>query len=98
MAEHPLDVDSLFSLRRLTPEQTVRTEAVFAAARSLVLVLDAVVPPSADRSAAIRKVREAVWTSVHAISRDEGVIGIADTTRTASPGVPLPNPDVPTGV
>lgn len=92
MADHPLDVDSLFSLRKLTTEQEARATAVLAAARALVLVLDSAVPPSEDRSAAIRKVREAVWTAVHAISRDERVLGTAGGYPTSYLGVSLPLP------
>ena len=56
-------IDNVFSYHAPTPEQIPKYAALRAAAKQFAGVLFEICPPSADRSAAIRKLREAVMTA-----------------------------------
>lgn len=62
------DLDILFSYQRLTVEQSLRYAKIRDAARNLAQVILNTTPPGADRSAAVRKVREAVMMAHAGIS------------------------------
>lgn len=56
-------LDSFELLREPTPLQRSRLQSLQAAAMNLGLAIQNCVPPGADRSAAMRKVREAMMTA-----------------------------------
>lgn len=58
-----IDIDHIFKYHAPTPEQLPKYEAVRAAARAFAEVIVANTPPSADQSAAMRHLREAVMTA-----------------------------------
>lgn len=57
------DLDHIFKYHTPTPEQLPKYEALRAAAKSFAEAIVAHTPPSADQSAALRHVREAVMTA-----------------------------------
>jgi hypothetical protein len=61
----PIDetVEQVFSYHRPTEDQVPKYEQIRAAAKQLAQVIVNTCPPSADRTAALRKVREAVMTA-----------------------------------
>lgn len=61
-------LDDVFRYHAPTPEQVEDYEVLRDAAKSFARTLMQVVPASADRSAALRKVREAVMTANAAIA------------------------------
>lgn len=72
-------IENLFKPRLLDNEQTARAFWVREAALAFAQVVIRNVPDCADRSAAIRKIREAVFTANSAISMEEKIptIGIS---------------------
>ncbi|HLT92102.1 MAG TPA: hypothetical protein VKZ85_14305 [Woeseiaceae bacterium] len=62
------DLDRFFTYHPPTPDQIPRYEELRAAARTFAEVILRVTPASADQTAAIRKVREAVMTANAAIA------------------------------
>lgn len=60
----------IFTYHDSKPEDVAKYQAIRAAALEFSRVLVANTPPSADQSAAIRKVREAVMTANAAIALD----------------------------
>lgn len=69
-AHSPLSekIDELFTYHAPTPEQIPKYEAIRAAAKVFAHVLVANTPPSADQTAAIRKLRECVHVANAAIA------------------------------
>jgi hypothetical protein len=63
-------VDRLFTHIVPSDAQVHAMEQVREMAKLLVKAIHRNVPPSADRTAAFRKIREAVWTVNHAIVHD----------------------------
>jgi hypothetical protein len=61
-------LDDIFSYHAPTGEQPAQYEAIRAAAKVFAKVLVANTPPSADQTAAIRKLRESVMTANAAIA------------------------------
>jgi len=59
----PFDLDWIFSYHSPTPDQLPKYEAIRAAAKQFARVLIDNTPASADQTAAIRKLREAVMTA-----------------------------------
>ena len=59
-----------FDFHKPSAEQILRIEHVRAAARNFWHVIEAYCPPSADRSAAQRKVREAMMTANASIAQE----------------------------
>lgn len=72
-------IENLFKSRLLDSEQTARAFWVREAGLAFAQVIMRNTPDCADRSAAIRKIREAVFTANSAISMEERIptIGIA---------------------
>lgn len=64
-------IENLFKPRLLDNEQTARAFWVHEAALAFAQVVIRNVPDCADRSAAIRKIREAVFTANAAIAMEE---------------------------
>ena len=64
-------LDDVFTYHPPTPEQAKAYENIRATARELVEVILNACPDCADKSAAIRKVREAVMTANAAIALQE---------------------------
>lgn len=64
------DIETLFTYHAPNAEQIDALAAVRQSAKHLALVILAHAPPCADRSAAIRKLREAVMTANAAIVLD----------------------------
>ena len=58
-----IDVDELFTYHKPTGDQPERYEAIREAAKTFARVLLDNTPPSADQTAAIRKLRESVMTA-----------------------------------
>jgi len=58
-----IDVDDLFTYHPPTGDQPARYEAIREAAKTFARVLLDNTPPSADQTAAIRKLRESVMTA-----------------------------------
>jgi hypothetical protein len=58
-----LDLQDLFSYHAPDGDDRTRYEALRSAARNFAEAMIANCPPSADRSAAVRKVREALMTA-----------------------------------
>ena len=65
-----MTIDHVFSYHPPTPEQIPKYEALRQAAKDFASVIDRQVPECADKSAALRKVREAVMTANAAIALD----------------------------
>lgn len=65
-----MDLDHVFVYHPPTPEQIPKYEAVRAAAKVFADVLQVNTPACADQSAALRLVREAVWTANASIALD----------------------------
>lgn len=61
-------LESWFTYHSATEEQVAQYQAIRNAAKSLASAIVANCPPSADTTAAIRKVREAVMTANAAIA------------------------------
>lgn len=61
-------LDAWFVYHPATPEQALRYEALRRAAREFADAIVYHTPPSADQTAALRKVREAVFTANAAIA------------------------------
>jgi hypothetical protein len=65
-----MDINNIFTYHSPTPEQLPKYEAIRAKAKELGLVIVENTPPSADQTAAIRLLREAVMTANAAIALD----------------------------
>jgi hypothetical protein len=65
-----LDLDHIFSYHAPTPEKNIKYVELRMAALRLARVIDATVPDCADKSDAIRKLRECVMTANAAIALD----------------------------
>jgi hypothetical protein len=65
-----LDLDNLFDYHPPKPEQLPRYEKVRMAAKAFARVIVETTEPSADQSAAVRKVSEAAMTANAAIARE----------------------------
>jgi hypothetical protein len=65
--------EAIFTYHRPTPDQIPKYEAIRKAALVFAEVIEANVPGCADRSAAVRKLREAVMTANAAIAL-EGLV------------------------
>jgi len=63
----PQDVEHLFVSHTMSEDQKVHSQRIRNAAKEFTKVLIANTPPSADQTAAVRKVREAVFTANAAI-------------------------------
>lgn len=61
-------IETLFTYHEPTPEQEISYLQIREAGKALVRCIDAHVPPGPDRTAAVRKVREAVMTANTAIA------------------------------
>lgn len=61
-------IEELFTYHAPTEEQKGKYLRIRAAGQALARVIDADVPPGPDRTAAVRKVREAVMTANAAIA------------------------------
>ena len=57
------DIEHLFTHHRPSPAQVILYERFRAAAKQFAYTVLATTPPSADQTAAIRKIREAVMTA-----------------------------------
>lgn len=57
------EIDRTFTYHQVTGDQAERYEALRAAGRTAAIAIVQCCPPSADRSAAIRKLREAIMTA-----------------------------------
>lgn len=64
------DLKKCFTFQNCGPEKDILFNGVRAAARDLVEVILTNCPPCADRTAAVRKVREAVMTANASIALD----------------------------
>lgn len=69
--EQQAELDNVFSYHKPFGTQPQRYEAIRAKAKELATVILLSTPKSADQSAAIRKVREAVMTANAAIAINE---------------------------
>ena len=69
----PIDLDNLFTFHAATGEQGNRYERLRAAGKVFAQEILDSTPPGADQSAAIRKVREAVFTANAAIACGESL-------------------------
>ena len=65
------EIDNLFTYHSPTEDQIVRYAAIRQAGKDLALTILASTPKSADQTAALRKVREAVMTANAAIATNE---------------------------
>ena len=65
------DVDRMFTYHPPKGDQTERYESLRHAARLLGMTIIELTPPSADQTAAIRKLRECVMTANAAIALEE---------------------------
>lgn len=63
-------IDELFTYHPPTPNQIPRYQAIRDSAKDFAKTVMAACPPSADRTAAIRKIREAVMTANASIALD----------------------------
>lgn len=68
-------INELFTYHAPTGDQPERYGKVRDAAKQLAIVIAATCPPSPDRSAAIRKVREAVMTANASIALEPRMVG-----------------------
>lgn len=62
------ELENWFTYHRPTGDQPQQYEAIRAAGRQFAEVIVANTPPSADQTAAVRKIREAVFTANAAIA------------------------------
>ena len=62
------DLNNWFSDHAPDEDQRVAYEKLRSSARDFALAIIELTPPSADQTAAVRKVREAVWTANAAIA------------------------------
>lgn len=62
------ELDNLFTYHRPTPSQVERYAAIRDQAKAFAQVVLSLTPASADQTAAIRKIREAVMTANAAIA------------------------------
>lgn len=62
------DIDNWFTHHPPTPEQVAIYQRIRDEGKRFALLLIALIPPSADRTVAIRKIREAVMTANAAIA------------------------------
>jgi hypothetical protein len=69
----PDDIEHWFTYHKPTGDQPARYEAIRAKAKELAYVFAANCPPSADRSAAFRLLREAVMTANGSIALERTV-------------------------
>lgn len=67
----PEDIQELFTYHAPKPGQPERYEAIRTAARAFASVLIENTVPSADQSAAIRALRECVWTANASIALEK---------------------------
>lgn len=67
------DFDDIFTYHPPSPEQLHRYNTIREAAKHLVIIIMHNAPDCEDRTAAIRKVREAVMTANSAIALDGAV-------------------------
>ena len=63
-------IEVWFKGRPITAEQIERITVLDTAAMEFTKVLVRVSPPSADQTAAVRKIREATWTATAAIMQE----------------------------
>lgn len=70
MDETPDTVDRIFTYHPATEEQRPKYKAIRDSAKELARVILDSCPPSPDRTAAIRKLREAVMTANASIALD----------------------------
>lgn len=68
MAISQADLDNWFSYHPPEPHQREKYEAIRDQAKALAEVIVGLTPPSADQTAAVRKLREAVMTANAAIA------------------------------
>jgi hypothetical protein len=61
-------IEELFTYHKPTPEQEMSYLAIRSAGQALARTIDKHVPPGPDRTAAVRKIREAVMTANAAIA------------------------------
>lgn len=71
MNEFRIDLDNLFSYHAPKGDQADRYQRIREAGKALAATITECCPPSADTTAAIRKVREAVMTANAAIACGE---------------------------
>lgn len=71
----PEEVDNIFQYHAPKPGQPARYEAIRSAARHLAHVIIESTPKSADQTAAIRKLREAVMTANASIALEPDQVG-----------------------
>jgi hypothetical protein len=64
------DLDSIFSYHAPTPEKLKQYESIRSAAKEFATVMLANTPASADQTAALRHIREAVMTANAAVALD----------------------------
>jgi len=65
-------IDDLFTYHAPTPEQAEKYNRINAAAKAFALVIHAECPPSPDRTAAMRMLREARMTANSSIATKTG--------------------------
>ena len=65
-----MDIENIFKFHAPTDVQLVAYDEIQSAAKNLAAVIIAHTPPSADQTAAIRKVREAVMTANASVALD----------------------------
>lgn len=65
-----MDLDNIFSYHAPTPEQVNKYELLRWHARSFAVAITELVPAGADQTAAIRKLREALFTANAAVALD----------------------------
>ena len=64
------ELEDMFAYHETDASQRQRLESIREAGLQFAKVVFDCAPPSADRTAAIRKVREAMWTANSAIARE----------------------------
>jgi len=70
MSENEQNIRDIFSYKKPTPEKQVKFEALRNAAINFGLAIDEHCPPSADRTAAMRQVQDALMTANRAVAND----------------------------
>ena len=75
------DIENWFTYHPPTGTQPERYEKIRAAAKQLALTIDSCCPESADKTAAMRKLREAVMTANQSIACNENQLPSPDKTR-----------------
>jgi hypothetical protein len=66
------DLDHIFHLHHLEPADSLKLVKIRDAAMAFAAVVLANTPPCPDQDAALRKIREAVWTANAAVALDPG--------------------------